>query len=340
MADNITGLGTTFNLPNYTGELFQFNQQDTPFLNLIGGINGGNMPVIESSEFTLNQNWKLNDAAQPEISETASATAPTATHYVRQDETNVVQIFQRAIDISYSKMGNANAIAGINVLGQAQPVRNEKDFQITANLKQIAKDANYTFLHGTYQKATAANVANKTRGILTAITSKVIANSSPAELSKAMLKDLFRNCATDGFDWSNAVIFVDAYNKQKISEIYEVLPPNRTEGGNNIETILTDFGRVSVIYEPTMNGTLGLFDMNKIVPVFRNIVGKGVGIFYEDLAKVGASERGQLYGEMGIDYGSEYFHAKITGLTTEPASVTPEPADSDSDSDTDTDTDG
>ena len=70
-----------------------------------------------------------------------------------------------------------------------------------------------------------------------------------------------------------------------------------------------------------MGGTLAMLDMNKIVPVVRNIVGKGYGVFYEDLAKVGASEKGQLYGEMGIDYGSEYFHAKITNLTTAPAST-------------------
>lgn len=322
MTINVSGTGTSFNLPNYTGELFQFGQQDTPFLNMIGGLNGGNMPVVESTEFALNQNWQLNDAAQPAITETASLTAPTATHYDRRQETNVVQIFQRAIDVSYTKMGNANAIAGVSLAGEVQPVRNEKDFQITANLKQIAKDANYTFLHGVYNKAANASAANKTRGVLTAITSKVVTNSDPAELTKDMLQELFRNAATDGFDWSNAVIFVDAYNKQKISTIYGYAPMDRNIGGLNIKQIETDFGNVMVVFEPTMDGTLGLFDMNKIVPVFRNIVGKGIGVFYEDLAKVGASERGQLYGEMGIDYGSEYFHAKITNLTTAPASST------------------
>lgn len=322
MTINVSGTGTSFNLPNYTGELFQFGQQDTPFLNMIGGLNGGNMPVVESTEFALNQNWQLNDAAQPAITETASLTAPTATHYDRRQETNVVQIFQRAIDVSYTKMGNANAIAGVSLAGEVQPVRNEKDFQITANLKQIAKDANYTFLHGVYNKAANASAANKTRGVLTAITSKVVTNSDPAELTKDMLQELFRNAATDGFDWSNAVIFVDAYNKQKISTIYGYAPQDRNIGGLNIKQIETDFGNVMVVFEPTMGGTLGLFDMNKIVPVFRNIVGKGIGVFYEDLAKVGASERGQLYGEMGIDYGSEYFHAKITNLTTAPASST------------------
>ena len=322
MTINVSGTGTSFNLPNYTGEIFQFKQQDTPFLNMIGGLNGGNIPVVESTTFALNQNWQLNDAAQPAISETASLTAPTATHYDRRQETNVVQIFQRSIDISYTKLGNANAISGVSLAGEVQPVRNEKDFQIAANLKQIAKDANYTFLHGAYQAAANANTAAKTRGVVTAITSKVITNGSPAELTKDMLNELFRESATDGFDFANAVIFVDAYNKQKISAIYGYAPQDRNVGGLNIKQVETDFGNVMVIFEPTMNGTLALLDMNKIVPVLRNIPGKGIGVFYEDLAKVGASEKGQLYGEMGIDYGSEYFHAKITGLTTQPAAST------------------
>lgn len=320
MATNVSGMGTTFNCPNYVGELFQFGQQDTPFLNMIGGISGGNMPVVQSTEFALNQGYKLNAASQPAISESASATAPTATTYVRSQETNVVQIFQRAVDVSYSKMGNADAIGGISVLGQVQPVRNEKDFQITANLRQIAKDANYTFLHGTYNKATAATEINKTRGILTAITTKVVNGEATAavELNKDLLDELLRESANDGFDFSNAVIFVDAYNKQMITKLYGYAPQDRNIGGMNIKQLETDFGNVMVMYEPTMGGELGLFDMNKVKPVFRNIVGKGAGIFYEDLAKVGASERGQLYGEMGLDYGSEAFHAKIKNLTTAP----------------------
>lgn len=325
MSANVSGMGTTFNLPNYTGELFLFGQQDTPFLNMIGGISGGNMPVVQSTEFALNQGYKLNAAAQPAISESASATAPTATNYKRSQETNVVQIFQRAIDITYSKMGDANTISGINVLGQVQPVRNEKDFQISANLKQMAKDANYTFLHGVYNKATKDTEINKTRGILTAITTKVVNGSATkaVELTKDLMQELFRECATDGFDFSNAVLFADAYNKQLISELYTNVPQDRTIGGSNIEQIYTDFGKVMVVFEPTMNGTLGLFDMNKIKPVFRNIVGKGAGIFYEDLAKVGASDRGQLYGEMGLDYGAEAFHAKIANLTTAPVATPP-----------------
>lgn len=37
----ITGLGTTYNLPNYVGEIFAVTPEDTPFLSSIGGLTGG-----------------------------------------------------------------------------------------------------------------------------------------------------------------------------------------------------------------------------------------------------------------------------------------------------------
>lgn len=43
MADPIiiNGIATTENLPNYAGELFTSDLQRTPFLSMIGGLNGG-----------------------------------------------------------------------------------------------------------------------------------------------------------------------------------------------------------------------------------------------------------------------------------------------------------
>jgi hypothetical protein len=37
----ITALGTTYNLPNYTGLLFGLTPADTPFFSAIGGLSGG-----------------------------------------------------------------------------------------------------------------------------------------------------------------------------------------------------------------------------------------------------------------------------------------------------------
>jgi len=47
--------------------------------------------------------------------------------------------------------------------------------------------------------------------------------------------------------------------------------------------------------------------------VFLNIPGKG-HFFEEELAKVGAADRRQLYGEIGLEYGNEKAHGVIRGL--------------------------
>lgn len=37
----VTGIGTTWNLPNYAGELFTADPTQTPLLSMIGGLTGG-----------------------------------------------------------------------------------------------------------------------------------------------------------------------------------------------------------------------------------------------------------------------------------------------------------
>ena len=303
---------------NYIGDLFQLGQTDTPFLNMIGGLNGG-VRVVNSTEFAMSQYWQLGTAAQPEISEADSMTAPTATTITRNQATNVVQIFQEQVSVSSSKLGNANAISGVALTGETQPVRNELDFQIEAHMKKIAKNANYTFLHGAYAAATNNTTAVKTRGVVTAITTNAIAQTSTPQLTKAMLDELLLKCADNGMDFANAALFVNGYNKQIVSGMYgNYAEQDRNIGGKNIKQIETDFGNVMVVYEPTMAGTVALLDMGKIKPVAKDIPGKGQ-LFYEPLSKVGAGEQGPIYGELGIDYANEAFHGKITGLKSSAA---------------------
>ena len=43
--------------------------------------------------------------------------------------------------------------------------------------------------------------------------------------------------------------------------------------------------------------------------------GKG-NFFRELLAKTGAGEKYQIFGQFGLDYANELYHGKITGLAT------------------------
>jgi len=317
---NTNNAATVWNCPNYTGELYLIGANQTPFLNMIGGLQGNRVKTVAHFEFPLNQNWALESASQPAITETASLTAPNPWTYVRGQDTNTCQIFHRSVSVSYAKQSvvgavTADATTGLVDITDNQPVQNERDFQIAAHMRQIAVNVDYTFLNGAYQKATSAGVAAKSRGIITAATTNTV-NASNAGLSRDLVNELLRTMATNGAEFINTVIFCNAFQKQKISEIYGYAPDSRNVGGLNIKQIETDFTMLGVVWAPNVPAaTLLIADLAVCSPVYLPVPEKGV-LFYEELAKVGASEKGQVYGQIGLDYGPEEYHGTITSLAT------------------------
>jgi len=315
---NTNNPATQWNAPNYVGELFLIGANDTPFLNMVGGLQGGGV-TLASMQFAVAQPWALEAAAQPAIDETTSLTAPTAWTYVREQDTNVCQIFQKAISVSYVKqsvsgMITADGTTGLQLPG-GNPVQNEFDFQVAAALQQIAIDAEYTFLHGAYQLGINAGVAYKTRGIVTATTTNTVAAGS-VTLSKALIDQLLRTMAGNGAKFQNSVVFCNAFQKQQFSNIYGYAPTDRNVGGVNIKQIETDFAMLGIVWTPKIAaGTLLIADLSVCRPVFCPVPNKGV-LFRDTLAKVGASEKEQIYGQIGLDYGPEEYHGTITGLAT------------------------
>ena len=85
-------------------------------------------------------------------------------------------------------------------------------------MRQLAIDVDYSFLNGTYQQATAANVAARTRGIITACTTNTV-DAAGATLSKDLIDELLREMADNGASFINAVIFCNALQKQRLSNI-------------------------------------------------------------------------------------------------------------------------
>jgi len=316
---NTNAAATVWNCPNYVGELFLIGANQTPFINMVGGLQGGQVRTVATFQFPMAQPYALEAASQPNISETTSLTAPTAWTYVRGQDVNTCQIYQRQISVSYAKQSvtgqiTADGTTGLAQLG-VQPVQNELDFQIATHMRQIAIDAEYTFLNGAYVQATAANVAARTRGIITACTTNTVA-AGAAALTKALIDQLLRTMAANGAEFRNAVIFVNAFQKQQISSIYGYAPQDRNVGGFNIKQIETDFAILGIVYAPRVPAaTLLIADLAVVKPVFLPVPGKGV-LFYEELSKTGASESGQIYGQMGLDYGPEEYHGTITGLAT------------------------
>lgn len=317
---NETAAATVWNCPNYVGELFEIGANQTPFLNMIGGLNQAGGKITSSFIFPTAQPWALNAASQASISETASLTAPTAVTYTRGQDVNTVGIVHRQVSVSYAKQSNFGQIVPYSSTqsfqqGATQPITNEKDFQIAAHMRQIALNTDWTFLNGAFVAATSAAVAAKSRGIITATTTNAVAAAS-APLTKKLIDQLLRTMAANGAVFMNPVLFCNAFQKQQLSDIYGYAPADRNVGGVNIKVLETDFAQIGIIWAPNVpTDTILVADLSVCAPVFCPVPGKGV-LFYEELSKTGASEKGQIYGQIGLDYGPEEYHGKITGLAT------------------------
>lgn len=159
----ITGLGTTYNLPNFTGELFQIAPSDTPFLTAIGGLNGGGQVI--STEFE----WETYDFAAPAQNvQVEGALAPPAVERVRANVTNVVEIHQSKVSLSYSKLAAIGQHAGTNTEA-INPVRHGADWQVDKAMKQMALDIEWSLLNGVYNKPSNNSTARQTMGLTNAI---------------------------------------------------------------------------------------------------------------------------------------------------------------------------
>jgi len=228
---------------------------------------------------------------------------------------NTVQIFQEGIQISYVTRSTMAQMSGLNIAGDVNNVKDEKDFQILLSLQKVARDVDYSFLHGAYVVYADEDSAFTTRGICTAMSSNTTAEGN-ATLTKAMFNAALIDAYGNGMKFIKPVIFCGAFNKTKFSEIYGYAPEDRNYGGLNIKTIETDFGTMGIVLEPHLaTDDILVADLSVCNPVFANIPGKPE-LFYEELAKDGAAEKGQLFGMLGLDYGPEWMHLTMTGLAT------------------------
>jgi hypothetical protein len=306
----LTDRDTTF---NYLGELFLVGAYQTPFLNMAGGIGGANALRAQSMIFPVAQPYTIGSASIPGIDEDELVATGTATTYARGIDTNTVMIFKHDVEVSYLRQAAWGELTTLAAIGD-QPVKDEFAFQKMAALKKLAIDMELSFLTGTYAAAVNSATAAQTRGIITACSTNTHAAGGQA-LDKALIDHLLLNMATNGAVFENMVIFVNGFQKQKISSIYGYAPEDRTVGGVNVQQIETDFARIGVVYAPQVPAaTLLIADMNYVKPCFMPV--KGQAVLYEDLAKISGTDKGQFVSFAGIAYGPEEYHGTISGLAT------------------------
>lgn len=391
----ITGLGTNYNLPNFTGILYDLTPEDTPFFSAIGGLSGGGQ--TEDTQFEW-QSYDLRNASQPANVE--GAPAPTAQARVRANITNVVQIHQEKVSVAYSKIAAVGKKAGLNNDAR-NPIRGEVDWQVEQALKQMVRDAEFSFVNGTYQLPGDNSTGRKTRGLIPAITTNVVnagtalptvtataatdlvnstahglaagdtvvftsltggaglvvdqayfviasgltanafkvstvkggaavditSDASAAvaykgvDLTTSLVDDLLQSVYDNGgiTETETATLMVNSSQKRKLSAAYgnaygKYQETTRNVGGLNLTTIETDFGRLNIMLNRFVpQHRLVVVSLEQCRPVFLEVPGKG-HFFAEPLAKTGASDDVQLYGEVGLAYGNEKAHGTVLAL--------------------------
>lgn len=315
----ITAQLTSFDTNNYVGELFRVGQRPISFLKLMGGIQGG-VRVVRSKQFPLAVTLDLaNTPAQPAILE--GADAPTVREVTTGQTENVVQIYHEAVELSYSAQAQADEIDGVTVLpGAAQGALitdpTDPAFQIAMSLEKIQDDMNYSFLRGTYANPGNNSTARKTRGIINAANIGDVSDTGVA-LAFSHVETSLRQMVDAGAQSQGVglMVFADATRTQElVDDLEDTLgkePESREVVGFEINMAISFWGRFGIVYEKDMVADQALVaDMTLVTPVARMIPEKGL-LFDEELAKTGAADKWQIYGEWGIAYGYGDRHTLI-----------------------------
>lgn len=325
----VTGAIDSYDLPNYVGELFNLMPNSTPFLSMAGGLNGGR--TVKSREFT----WQVTDGEASTAGNTVVENAdPTASATPAQQVKNVVEIHQEAVEFGYTAQAVIEQLAadGADILGE-QPRKDPFQEEIDKKVGKIARDVERSFLSGSLVNPANNATARETQGILGAISTHTI-NYTTGVGGKGSAYTSLRECLNDllvgMFEPTNEaevapasedgmfVAFMGAAVKVTASNEWfndlTLAPRDRSIAGVNIQTIHTDLAEIHIVLDRYMPaGTLLLADMRVVKPVLLPIPGKG-SFFIEPLAKTGSTDKAQIYGEIGLQYGPESFHGSITAI--------------------------
>lgn len=328
---NSDHIATSFITPQYVGQLITQGSPETSFLKRIGGIGGGGAKRARGWTFALNSHNALDASAQKTITEEGAITAPTPRNYDRGQDTQVCQIFQYGVGATWGAESDLNKLSGIAQAGQPEDVNDPLVGNMNMTIAQAAQDIEYHMLRGLYQTSAVDTTAYQMRGIfartvqgggagVTLSTNDVDAGGdalSTADVDALML--LMKETSRVS---TNSLTIVGRYSSlKKLYDLYGISPfagPMNNVGTINgpIDTIVTEAGKFPCMEVPQMPAlTLGFVDFSKISLVFLPVPEKegrpGGYFFYTPLARTGAADSGQLYGQISVDIGAEEFHGQI-----------------------------
>ena len=327
----LEGYAQSTNVLNYSGMLFNKGNTRTPLSSIIGS----KAKITNHIEFATGQEYATvgGDGPYKAISEEVSLDAPKETCITRTQQTNVTQIFHEAVGVSYVKQSNMGTLSGLNVVNQQENPISELDFQVAAKIQKINRDIEYAFINSKFQKLDYYNakgeqnaLAHSTRGLVDAITTNCL-NVGGSALKLWDIAELVKilyehNAPTDGLClWCNATTLFQI-NADAVQNGLTVVPAAREINGISLSSVITPIGVVYLyLGECLPDDTALLLNLDVISPVYQPVPGKG-NFFLEPLAKKGAGELYQLFGQIGLDHGPEWYHGKFIGISTKFAEPT------------------
>ncbi len=320
----VAGQATSYDLPNYLGELFQKSEKPNSILRLIGGLTGG-VRLVNDTQFAMGVDYELPAAAQPNIVE---GIAPVVSNTDTAQSSNVVQIFQEATELTYSLQGRSAQITGVAQIpgspagGAALNHPGSIDWQIARTVEKIGRHANLSFGWGVFVQPANNATARRTRGVRTAVVTNdedhaaaaLTAITFEASLQAMMDNGMF-NIGDELF------LIMDATQYARIAGFYEGTAgtarfTDTTERvGVQVRQILTKWAVLNLVWDPDATAIeIFVFRPEFCRVVAMPIPSKGV-LFSEPMAKTVSAEQWQTYGEMGVDYRHEIYHGVIRNYT-------------------------
>ena len=291
---NATEIGKNWALPNYVNELFRADVSQTPLLSMIGGLTGGRQTT--SSEFPT---AVLFDYPQSNDREASKAE--------EEQEGNVVQRYGEMIDLSYMRVSDEE---------DENSVEDEIAFQMHHRLVNIARNVEHSFINGRYYKDEYGVAGNRTRGLIELTENGTTIDAHGGMLTKRMLDCLYKKMEEAGAYFDNMVMFLPAFQKQVLTDIY-AKEFNATWGAREhiggvactqIETGKFKMGVVCDRFIP--KDTILLVDVAHLTPVFQTIPEKGV--IYEEKT---SSDTIEIDTRIGLAHAPAFLHGSITNLS-------------------------
>ena len=315
--------------PNYQGQLFvtdkKYPNRTLQLLGVLGASDTGEGDItgfqtVRSVEFPVGQTYAI-PAHAADRSKLEGQNAPAELDTGRAQVTNVTQVWQEAIKVDYTKQGDVASLSGLNTAGASNPVQDELDFQAAAALTVIKRNLNWTVLNQTYRKPANNTLTRRTRGFIEACTSTRLLNAgTPRALSMALLDDFMQSIVNAGgiVDGEGMIVAASAIQLRKLNELFRAdklkIDESRIEAGTRVRSVITTFGTFNFYLEPDMpTGQLLAINFGVASIVGMPIGQKGI-LFTEELAKTGATDAYQMYGELGLNHGPEFHHGLLGDL--------------------------